>query len=58
MPYRIPNNAITAPVNHLIEYEVETVVGGFAYAPVRTPYMGASNETDELWEDLYNGLPS
>lgn len=34
---------------------MQTVVGGFAYAPVRTPYMGSSNETDELWEDLYNG---
>lgn len=44
-----------ASVNHLIEYQVQTVVGGFAYAPVRTPYMGSSNETDELWEDLYNG---
>lgn len=43
-----------APVNRLIEYEVQTVVGGFAYVPVRTEYMGASNNTDRLWEDLYN----
>lgn len=46
-------NTGSAPANSAIEYRVETVIAGSPHNPIRTPYMGAGNETDKLWHDLY-----